>query len=104
MEDSFQERRKAPRFQGQLDVKLEKGAGVTRDFSTSGIYFETDQSFAPAEPLDFFMNLEHTDLGPHARVRCRGEVVRVEPMREKTGVAVAIHSFGVKVLQEPEQG
>lgn len=85
-------------------MELEKGTGLTRDFSTSGIYFETDQSFSLAEPIEFFMNLEHTDLVPQARVRCLGEVVRVEPMGEKTGVAVAIHSFGIKVLQEPEQG
>ena len=83
---------------------MENGTGVTRDFSTSGIYFEADRPFSPAELLDFFLNLEHTDLGPHARVRCRGEVVRVEPVGAKTGVAVAIHSFGLKVFQEPEQG
>jgi hypothetical protein len=103
MEASFQEKRKAPRFQGQLDVEMEKGTGVTRDFSTSGIYFETDRSFSPADPIEFCMSLEHTDLVPQARVRCRGEVVRVEPMGEKTGVAVAIHSFKLNVPQEPGQ-
>jgi hypothetical protein len=87
-----------------VPVKFEKGTGVTRDFSTSGVYFETDQSFSTGEPFDFFMNLEHTDLGPHGGIRCRGEVVRVEPMREMTGVAVAISSFGVRVFHEPEQG
>jgi hypothetical protein len=104
MDASFQERRKAPRFQGRLDVELDKGTGVTRDFSTSGVYFETDRSFSPADPIEFFMNLEHTDLVPQACVRCRGEVVRVELMDEKTGVAVAIHSFRLKVAQEPGQG
>jgi hypothetical protein len=85
-------------------VKFEKGTGETRDFSTSGVYFETGQSFSTGESFDFFMNLEHTDLGPHGGIRCRGEVVRVEPMGERIGVAVVISSFGVKVLQEPEQG
>ena len=99
-----QERRKDPRFQGRLDVELETGKGATRDFSTSGIYFEVDRSFSPAEPIEFSMNLEHTELGPQARVRCHGEVVRVEPMGEKMGVAVAISSFGFERLQEPRQG
>jgi hypothetical protein len=103
MDASFQEKRKAPRFQGQLDVELEKGTGVTRDFSTSGVYFETNRSFSPKDPIEFFMNLEHTDLVPQACVRCLGEVVRVEPMEEKTGVAVAIHSFRLRVAQETGQ-
>ena len=104
MEPSFPEKRKAPRFQGKLDVALEKGTGVTRDFSTIGIYFETDQSFSPADPLEFFLNLEHTDQGPQVPVRCLGEVVRVEPMGEKMGVAVAISSFGLEGLGDPGQG
>jgi hypothetical protein len=103
MEAAFQEKRKAPRFQGRLDVELEKGTGVTRDFSTSGIYFETDQSFSLKDPIKFCMTLEHTDLGSQAHVRCLGEVVRVEPFGEKKGVAVAIHSFRLKVSQEPGQ-
>lgn len=104
MDASFQERRKAPRFQGRLDVELETGKGATRDFSTSGIYFEADRPFSTAEPIEFSMNLEHTELGPQARVRCHGEVVRVEPMGERRGVAVAICSFGFEGLQEPRQG
>jgi hypothetical protein len=104
MDASFQEKRKAPRFQGRLDVELETGTGATRDFSTSGIYFEVDRSFSPAEPIEFFLNLEHTDLGPQVPVRCHGEVVRVEPMGEKMGVAVAISSFGFEGLREPGQG
>jgi hypothetical protein len=87
-----------------VPVKFEKGTGETRDFSTSGVYFETDHLFSPPEPIDFFMNLEHADLGPQGGIRCLGEVVRVEPLEERTGVAVVISSFGVKVLREPEQG
>jgi hypothetical protein len=94
----FPERRKANRFQGKVPVEFEKGTGVTRDFSSSGIYFETDQAFSPAEPFDFLMNLEHTDLGPRARVRCRGEIVRVEPIGKRTGIAVTISSYLLEEL------
>ena len=100
----FLERRKSTRFQGELPVEFEKGIGVTRDFSALGVFFETDQSFFPADPLEFFLNLEHSDLGPQTRVRCRGEVVRVEPMGERMGVAVAISSYGFESLSQPEQG
>jgi hypothetical protein len=100
----FLERRKSTRFQVKLSVEFEKGTGVTRDFSSSGVYFETDQSFSLADQLEFFMHLEHSDLGPQTRVRCRGRVVRVEPMGERMGVAVAINSYGFESLSQSEQG
>jgi hypothetical protein len=95
----FSERRKATRFKGNLPVEFDKGKGVTRDFSTSGVYFVADQSFAPAEPIEFVMNLEHSGLAPLVRVRFVGEIVRVEPAGEKTGVAVAVSSYGFEGLQ-----
>ena len=92
MQTTSTERRKGPRFKGNLDVEFEKGTGVTRDFSASGVYFETDQPFTLAQPIEFVMNLEHSGLAPLVQVRCLGEIVRVEPMGDKTGVAVAIIS------------
>jgi hypothetical protein len=92
----FPERRKAVRFTGQLPMELKQGTGMTRNFSTSGIYFETDHSFSHLEPINFFLILEHTGFGPRVRIRCRGEVVRVETGGEKTGVAVAIHSYSIE--------
>jgi hypothetical protein len=100
----FHERRKSTRFQIKLSVEFDKGTGVTRDFSGSGVYFETDQSFSPSDPLEFFMNLKHSDLGSQTRVRCRGQVVRVEPLGERMGIAVAINSYGFENLHQPEQG
>jgi hypothetical protein len=97
---NFSERRKATRFKGKIPIELRNGTGVTRDFSTSGVYFETDQSFAPAEPIEFFMDLEHSGLAPLVRVRCLGEIVRVEAAGEKTGVAVAISSYSFEGLQQ----
>jgi hypothetical protein len=97
---NFPERRKATRFKGKIPIGLRNGTGVTRDFSTSGVYFVTDQSFAPADPIEFFMNLEHSGLAPLVRVRCLGEVVRVKPAGEKTGVAVAISSYSFEGLQQ----
>jgi len=92
----FHERRKAKRFTGQLPLELKQGRGLTRDFSTSGVYFETDRLLSPPEPIDFFLILEHTGLGPQVRVHCCGEVVRAEPNGEKTGIAVAVHSYSIE--------
>ena len=96
MPDSM-ERRQAMRFRGSLPIEWEKGAGVTRDFSASGIFFETDQFFSFGEPLELALNLEHFEPGRLVRVRCRGEVVRVERGRKKVGVAMAIHSYFFEV-------
>jgi hypothetical protein len=89
----YPERRKETRFRGKIPLILKKGTGVTRDFSTSGVYFETGQSFSTGEPIEFCVILEHSGLEPKVRLRCLGEIMRVEPMREKTGVAAAIKSY-----------
>ncbi len=88
------ERRQANRFKGRLPVELENGSGITRDFSTSGIYFETDQSFSTRDSVELALCLEHLHLEHLFYLKCRGEVVRVEQGREKTGVAVTINSYG----------
>jgi hypothetical protein len=90
---NFPERRHATRFRGALPVKWKKGAGVTRDFSASGIFFETDQFLSSGEPVEFALKLEHFDPGHSVHLRCRGEVVRVERSAEKMGVAMVINSY-----------
>ncbi len=92
---NFAEKRKAERFIGAIRIELKNGTGVTRDFNIDGIYFVTDQPISLGEHLDFAIELSHIDsLGPH-RLRCYGEVVRIEPGLDTVGVAVAIsdHSF-----------
>ena len=66
---------------------------MTRDFSASGIFFETDQFFSSGEPVEFALKLDHFDPGRSVHVRCRGEVVRVERGAEKMGVAMVINSY-----------
>ncbi len=74
-------------------MEFKRGKGITRDFSVSGVFFETEQSFSTEDPIEFFLILEHIDPGPQVRVNCLGEVVRVESMGQKTGVAAAIKSY-----------
>ncbi len=84
------ERRRAERFKGAIPVELKEGRGLTRDFSTDGVYFETDQPLDVGERLDFTIWLEHASPNNPLRLRCQGEVVRTETGLEKRGVAVVI--------------
>ena len=89
---NFAERRKAERFIGAIPVEFKQGMGITRDYSTDGIYFVTDQPLSLGEQLEFVIKLSDTDPYPlgQTRLRCLGEVVRVEPGLKTLGVAVAV--------------
>jgi len=84
-----------------MTVELKNGTGIARDFSASGIYFETDQSFLPGEPIEFVMLLENSYLGQLVRVRCWGKVTRVEQNGGKTGIAAAIASHKFEGTEDP---
>lgn len=88
------DRRRMLRFQIALPVELEGGKGITRDVSLSGVFFETDQSFSPSEPIQLVLVLEHVHPGRPVRLHCEGRVVRVNRHDGKMGVAVAITSYG----------
>ena len=84
-------RRQDQRLAVALPVELQNGHGVTRDVSASGVFFETTLSFSPGAAIRVSLLLEHADpVGP-IRLHCQGKVVRVERLREKFGVAVAIN-------------
>jgi hypothetical protein len=89
------ERRRAERFSGAIPVELKQGGGLTRDFSTDGIFFETDQFLSVGEQLDFIMHLNNAEPANSLRLHCRGDVLRVERGLEKMGVAVtfSMHLF-----------
>ncbi len=85
---SQSERRRAERFYAKVPVELKQGRAFTRDFSTDGVYFVTDQPFSVGEQIAFVLKLDHRNpLGP-IQLHCEGEVVRLES--ENHGVAVAI--------------
>jgi len=86
------EMRRAPRFKGSLPVLLDKGTGVTRDYSTAGIYFVTDNEFAEGSQLSFIILFNHLDAGKQMRVNCRGTVVRIRPDNGRCGIAVQLNA------------
>jgi hypothetical protein len=78
-----------------MPVELQNGNGITRDVSVSGVFFETDLSISAGTGIIFSIILEHVDPAGPIRLHCHGEVVRVERVHDKFGVAVAIdqHRF-----------
>ena len=97
------EKRRATRHPGALPVKFEDGKGITRDFSSSGIFFETDKSFTPGQAIEFTIVLEYVDPDRPVRLKCMGEIVRVEENGQKIGVAAAIKSYSFEMLPDPEK-
>jgi hypothetical protein len=89
-------KRRDQRHQGKLQVELESGKGITRDFSGSGVYFETDRAFNIGQIIEFSIVLEHIDPERPVRLKCMGEIVRVEENDQKIGVAAAIKSYTVE--------
>jgi Tfp pilus assembly protein PilZ len=83
----FEERRKGERFKLALRVQLKNGAGMTRNISTSGIFFETENAHSIGDTIRLFLNFEHETL------QCEARVVRVEPRNGQFGVAVALTSY-----------
>ena len=93
------EKRRAPRRNGKLPVKLKGGEGITRDFSSSGIFFETDRSFSPGQPIEFTIVLEYAHPEGPIQMKCRGEIVRVEESGQKIGVAATIDSYSFEEME-----
>ena len=62
--------------------------GMTRNMSPSGIFFETDAGMRIGESIHFSVTFD----SPPGKLMldCTGEIVRVEDLGEKTGVAVKI--------------
>lgn len=102
MENS--EQRHLPRHRGKLPVSLENGEGLTRDFNISGIYFETERSFSPGQPIEFSILLKHVDPACPVRLKCLGEIIRVDESGPNIGVAASITSYSLEELTGPEPG
>ena len=89
----FVDRRQARRHRLAVPIELEQRTGLTRNISTSGLFFETDSSFPVGATINFSLLLEHADPGGPFRLRCQGEVMRVEPGDGTVGVAVRFTSY-----------
>ncbi|NTU42745.1 MAG: PilZ domain-containing protein [Nitrospirales bacterium] len=86
------EKRQAKRFVVSLPLELKQGAGLTRDISHLGAYFETDQPASAGETIEFIIPFDDQGTDP-LRLRFRGKVIRVESFVGKNGVAVAFMDY-----------
>jgi hypothetical protein len=85
-----EERRQALRYPLGLPVEIGSARGRTRDFSASGVFFETDRALAPGDAVRFSVMLGRVSPRVPLRLRCEGRVVRIEPRTGRLGVGVAI--------------
>jgi Tfp pilus assembly protein PilZ len=71
-----------------LPVDVENAAGIVRDVSASGIFFEIDARYTLGSLISFAVKLDTPSGGMN--LKCRGKVVRIEPREARVGVAVEI--------------
>jgi hypothetical protein len=82
--------RKAVRFETNMPVHTEGGAGTTHNISAQGVYFETDVEPRRGALVNF--HVEYTLHGRTHRLLCEGKVVRVEPQGDRVRVAARLVS------------
>lgn len=88
MAKETQENRKEERVPAKLPVDLGGATGITRDVSASGIFFETDASYAVGGSISFAV--EFDTPGGKMMLKCEGDIVRIEPRGKRVGIAVKI--------------
>lgn len=89
--------RKEERFSVAHFLDLENGQGITRNFSTSGMYIETatpDVPYLSGSKISPRMKL-NCPWG-ELKLRCNGEIVRVEPRNGGVGLAVKINELAME--------
>lgn len=86
MKRKKKDKRREERVSASLPVEAGGAAGVARDVSATGIFFETDASYAVGSRISLAVDLD-TPWG-RVMVRGQGKIVRVEHRDEKIGVAV----------------
>jgi hypothetical protein len=95
------DRRASRRFTMSLPLRIYPNsskktelAGFTRDVSFRGLYFLVDAVFEAGNDIEFVLTLpKEVTLSGDVNIRCFGQVVRVEPLNERRGVAARIERY-----------
>lgn len=82
------ENRQATRYPTSYIVELDSGTGVTRNLSTAGVSFTTDNAIEPGLMLRCFILKQRTGSNI-TRLRCEGRVVRADKFAD--GWEVGLH-------------
>ena len=81
-------KRSEERVAATRPVRLDRGTGITRNVSASGVFFETDVDYAAGREISFAIELD----APQGKMmfKCQGQILRVEHRDGKVGVAAKI--------------
>ena len=93
------DRRRSQRIKLELPVVLENTTAVTRDVSSSGVFFWKRGVFAYGESIRF--SIERTTDSGRILQKCRGAVVRTEPRGDDVGVGVSILESATESVPTP---
>jgi hypothetical protein len=92
-------KRRDARVKASLPVSVDgRAAGVTKDVSASGVFFETEEDMADGSAIEFTVEFE----SPTGKLvmRCSGQIVRVERSGGKLGVAAKILESKLEIKNE----
>jgi hypothetical protein len=93
------ERREARRFTMTLPLQVLSGKQSevrteTRDVSYRGLYFFSEKPFRAGSPIEFVITLPEDVTGGDVKIRCQGEIVRIDPgANGRVGVAAKIAHY-----------
>jgi hypothetical protein len=95
------ERREARRFTMSLPLRVSGGLRSsgeidteTRDVSYRGLYFMAESEFEAGKAISFVITLPENVTGGDVKIRCQGEVVRVDSgVNGRRGVAAKIQHY-----------
>jgi hypothetical protein len=93
------ERRSAERFLVSLPVQTDRGPGVTRDVSVSGLHLVPEQLLAAGDRLQLTVTVPDCDHALPFRLSLKGIVVWAKGVGGAAGVGIALDEEGGYVLR-----
>lgn len=91
--NQWPKKRVSQRIQVAVPVHVGDDEAITRDISLNGIYFLTSRLYHEGEDLNFSFDLEYALPEQPVTLDCQGEVLRVEPLGERYGIAARIKNI-----------
>ena len=90
-----QERRRTPRYRIDTAIAVDEGTARTVDLSSNSVYFESARAMSPGDEVSLVFPFEHA--GPHASVKCKARVIRVDVRGDLFGIAAVYEPVAFSV-------
>jgi len=94
MSKNLSDRRRETRHEITLSISVDGRAATTRDVSTMGVYFLTQQAFAAGTEVDFDLPLPRL-AAANLAFTCHATILRVDARDHECGVAARIDRFTI---------